>query len=196
MYSINARHYTTWVIDNQFNPDVLTISGVKPMPKRFCVTGIGPGIDSEDKEVGQFRYEVHPNEMLEIIHRYCPPGGLVCDSTAGCLVTAYACLRLGAYCIVGDSQTNGNMLDNSWERLCQAYEFLRDEGLLPTWGSLAPGPTWWEKMGITWMQVAQRLQQQAAIRDKRRLDKEEREAEIREFQIERVRRRCFGCSVL
>ena len=199
MYCVKEKDYTTWWEGNGFRADVLSIEGTKPMPKRFCVTGTGPSVRESDEkdeledgeQQNRFRHEVHPNEMLEIIHRYCPPGGMVCDSTAGCLATAYACLRLGVYCIVGEKQTEGNMLHNSWERLCQAYEFLRDEGLLPIVGAPIIEPQWWEKEGKTWMHEAQRLQQNGVTRAARRQQKIAKANRSKEVQRHEVRRALF-----
>ena len=199
VYCVKEKDYTTWWEGNGFRADVLSIEGTKPMPKRFCVTGTGPSVKESDEkdeledgeQQARFRHEVHPNEMLEIIHRYRPPGGLVCDSTAGCLVTAYACLRLGVYCIVGERQTEGNMLDNSWERLCQAYEFLRDAGLLPVVGVPVAGPQWWEKEGRTWMHEAQRRQQDADNRDARQVEKAAKAKRSRDVHHHEVRRALF-----
>ena len=115
----------------------------------------------------RFRYEQHPNELLEIIHRYAPPSSVVCDTTAGCLVTAYACLRLGHPCIVGEAQVEGDMLDNSWERLQQAYRFLKDDGLLPQAGEPPLPPQFWELEGETWCHRVQYYQKQEGLRAQR-----------------------------
>lgn len=200
VFRVQNKDYMSWWDGNTYRPTGFLVGGIKPMPKRFALTGKkGPNIvdgdgyskeadDEEQDGYHRFRYEVHPNEMAEIIARYSPPNSVVCDTTAGCLGTAMACLRLSRFCIVGEQQTEGDMLDNAWERLRQCYAFLKADGLLPEFGRPLAKPTWWERQGQTWLHRAQYWQLQADKKDKRRIEKQERDQLIRKQEIEQVRR--------
>ena len=169
-WRVKPKNYTSFWANNTHRVDSLTISGTKPMPVRFQVHGKeGPGVAVREHGEGndvltRYRFEQHPNEMLDIITRYAPPSSIVCDTTAGGLVTAYASLRLGHPCIVVDAQVEGDMLDNAWERLEQAYQFLKEDGLLPEAGAPPREPQFWELEGKTWMHRVQYYQKQRGLR--------------------------------
>lgn len=179
VWRVHQNDYKSFWGGNSHTSQSLTVTNTKPMPARFQIHGkVGPGVlELEEDGAIRFRFEQHPNDLLEIVHRYAEPGTIVCDTTAGCLVTAYACLRLGHPCIVGEAQVDGDMLDNSWERLCQAYEFLRDDGLLPKAGVAVEPPQYWELEGETWMHRVQFYQKQAGLRKQRAKQTAEAKAE-------------------
>ena len=193
LYVCPENKYKSFWENNEYTPINPIVNNVRHMHARWRVTGpdadekgLPRGFlgdyksreDPEDEDEDRpYRPEVHPNEIMEIIVRYTQPGDLICDSTAGCLVTAQAAVRLGRYCIVVDKSDSDHMRDNSWKRLEQCYEFYRDDGILTPVGSVPLEPQWWELEGKTFMHRIQWYIEQNKLKELRRKTQEEKRKE-------------------
>ena len=73
------------------------------------MTGL-PQVPQSRKLVNTNGEVVRPQQMsleeaVELVHRYCPPGGLVVDFCCGTMRTAMACVLLGRPCVMNDRDT-------------------------------------------------------------------------------------------
>ena len=125
------------------------LANVTVFPSRWLLKGPGACLRVNDKGGDpHYRWEMHPNDLCQIIHNYCKPGVLVVDSTAGSLKTAIACLRTGRRCVVFEKEDN--LVKEATQRLHQAFNFYQDHELLCAVGDQPVSPRAWELQGLTW----------------------------------------------
>lgn len=77
--------------------------------------------------------EMDINEALEVIHRYCPPGGMVVDMFCGSMVVGMAALRLNRMTVMSD--IDGVVVKLAKSRMERFYKWLLMNGTLPPLGT-------------------------------------------------------------
>ena len=69
------------------------------------------------------------NEALEIINRWCKPGGIVMDLFCGTMVIGMAALRLNRIAIMSD--VDKEVVDLGKKRMERFYRWNKMNGVLP-----------------------------------------------------------------
>jgi hypothetical protein len=75
------------------------------------------------------RAENPPAEIGEMIHRYCPPGGLIIDPFCGTAPVAEQAMRQGKRVVILDRDRS--VIEAGRVRHKQRYQYLQRAGLLP-----------------------------------------------------------------
>lgn len=147
----STDQYLNWFPESNYKPTDNVITHTTLFPSRFLLTGPGAilRIDKSSKsEIKHYRWEMHVNDLCQMINNYCEPGALVVDSTAGTLKTAIAALRTGRRCIV--IEKDQDLVPVATKRLYAAYRFYNSREMLMSVGVAPVAPRGWELLGLTW----------------------------------------------
>ena len=143
-----TERYLNWFPDKIYKPIDNMVTQTTLFPSRFLLKGPGAILHVDKGNTPHYRWEMHVNDLCQMINNYCPPGALVVDSTAGTLKTAIAALRTGRRCIV--IEKDQDLVPVATKRLYAAYRFYNSREMLMSVGVAPVAPRGWELLGLTW----------------------------------------------